>query len=152
MIMLIGFLSYQWIFQKDSSSQYREDFAIGKHLSNISDLNERKYETSIILILDTNCKYCNESIDFYKKLEKSDYNKNTKQLVALFAQNLDVVSKYGKENEFTVRSIASVDFIGLKVGITPTIVVINTKRKIIKSWFGKLKSEQEQEIINLLEN
>jgi hypothetical protein len=150
-ISLIAFLGYKWAFPPTQQSSYKENFAEGRTLAEIPTLNEDKFEKSVILILNTDCKYCNASLDFYKKLSSVRYNANSRQLTALFLQSEEVVKKYVKDKDFPIRTISAVDFGKLGVGLTPTIVVVDQQRRVTKSWFGQLKSEQEQEVVNSLE-
>lgn len=150
-VSLIAFFGYRWAFPQNQQNNYKEDFAEGKTLAEVPNLNEDSYEKSVILILNTDCKYCNASMGFYKKLASVKYDTQSKQLVALFLQPQEVVNKYVNEKGFPVRSISSASFEKLKVGLTPTIVVVNNRRQIIKSWFGQLEVNQEGEVIDLLE-
>jgi len=150
-VSLIAFFGYRWTFPQNQQSNYEEDFAEGKTLAEVPNLNEGKYEKSVILILNTDCKYCNASMDFYKKLANTKYNAESGQLAALFSQPKEIVDKYVKDKNFPIRTIPGANFEKLKVGLTPTVVVIDKKRQIIKSWFGQLKTEQEQEVIGNLE-
>lgn len=149
-VALISFFTYRWLapVQQDS---YKKYFAEGQILGEVPYLNEDKYGKSVVLMLNTGCRFCNESLDFYKKLADSKYDTNSRQLVALFSQPEGVVSEYAKKNDFQIRSIPSADFQKLNIGLTPTILVIDQKRKIIKSWFGKLNAEQETEVFDILE-
>ncbi len=150
-VSLIAFFGYRWISPQSQQSNYKEDFAEGKTLAEVPNLNEANYEKSVILILNTDCKYCNASLDFYRKLSNTKYDVNSRQLTALFLQPEEIVNKYVKDKGFPIRVIPGADFEKLKIGLTPTIVIIDRQRRIIKSWFGQLKAEQEQEVINNLE-
>ncbi|MGI8467250.1 MAG: peroxiredoxin family protein [Pyrinomonadaceae bacterium] len=151
LVALIGFFGYRWFVPQTRQSNYKEDFAEGKTLAEVPNLDEGNYEKSIILILNTDCKYCNASVDFYKRLANTKYDTNSKQLVALFLQPKEIVDKYISEKAFPIRSISSVSFEKLKAGVTPTIVAIDKQRRIIRAWFGKLPPDKEQEVLDVLE-
>lgn len=149
-VSIIAFFGYRWAFPQNQQSNYKEYFAEGKTLAEVPNLSEGKYEKSFILILNTDCKYCNASMDFYKKLANTKYDTESNQLLALFLQPEEIVDKYVKDKSFLIRSIPSANFEKLNVGLTPTIVVVNRQRQIIKSWFGQLPADKEQEVIDFL--
>lgn len=151
-IALIGFFGYRWFSPQIQQSNPEEEFAEGKFLAEVPNLNESNFERSIVLILNADCKYCEASLDFYKRLANSKYDAKSKQLTALFLQPEEFVNKYVKDKNLSIRAIPGANFEKLKVGLTPTIVVVDRQRQIIKSWFGKLEPDKEQEVINILEN
>lgn len=151
-VALIGFFGHHWFFSQIQQSNPDEEFAEGKFLAEVPNLNENNFEKSMVIILNADCKYCEESLDFYKRLANSKYDAKSRQLTALFLQPEEFVTKYVKDKEFSIRAIPDANFKELKVGLTPTIVAIDRQRQIIKSWFGKLEPDKEQEVIAILEN
>lgn len=149
-VSLVGFLGYRLLQPRADS--YKEEFAAGKLFGRVDDLREDRFEKSVILILNTECKFCGESVGFYNRLVQSGFNSESRQVVSLFLQPEEIVTSYVEDNNLLTRNIPSASFTQLRVGATPTVVIINNKRIIERAWFGRLDPEQEQEVMNVLKN
>lgn len=149
-VSLLGFFGYRMLQPKADS--YKEEFAAGKSFEPVDGLREDKFEKSVILILNTECKFCDESVGFYNRLSQSGFNGDSRQVVALFLQSEEIVNQYVLDHNLLTRNIPSASFSKRRVGATPTVVLIDGNRVVEKAWFGRLKPEQEQEVINALRN
>lgn len=103
---------------------------------------------TLILVLQTGCRFCNDSIPFYKQVIESMKDKNVK-LVAVFPtgengtaylNNLGIV-------DIDVKHLPLAD---LQVRGTPTLILTNGSGEITKFWVGKLPPDKEAEVIDNL--
>lgn len=107
-------------------------------------------DKNLILALKKGCKYCTESASFYQKLAAAAGEKNV-SLMAVFPHSAEEGQAYLKELNVPVAENKKADFATLGVGGTPTILLVNKEGEIQKYWVGKLKPEQETEVLNSLQ-
>jgi thioredoxin-related protein len=148
--LLLGFVLIQKHILKESSANFpaRMQPTVGS-IVNLQGIDWSKHQKTLILALRTDCKYCNESAPFYKRVIDAARTANI-NLIAVFPTSKEEsathLQKLGLEN-LDVRQ-ASLDT--LKVGGTPTLILTNSKGEITKSWLGKLPPDKESEVINQL--
>lgn len=83
--LLLGAVIIQKYFLSSYSQPERVQPKIGAQM-NLPDVSWAGQPKTLILALQTNCHFCNESAPFYKRLVESVKNKNVK-LVAVFPNN-----------------------------------------------------------------
>jgi len=105
---------------------------------------------TLLLVMNTECHYCNESLPFYKKLAFSATTDRRTNIVALFPNSQMTVSEYAQKNDLNFQTLSSPDFqLGKMLG-TPTLILTNTKGEILDFWVGKLSEESEQEVMKAI--
>lgn len=116
---------------------------------NVSDVDWSNQPKTLLLVLQADCRFCNDSAPFYKQIIESVKSKNIR-LVAVFptdvAKSSDHLNKLGLTNmEVKQSSLGS-----LQVSGTPTLIITNDKGEITDYWVGKLPPDKETEVINKL--
>lgn len=115
-------------------------------LPNFTWPQERK---TLILVLKAGCRFCDESMPFYRRILKMGNESNVK-LVAVFPTGVEegtsYLSKYGIA-DIEVRQMPLKD---LHVRGTPTLILTNEFGEVANFWVGRLPQEKEDEVINLL--
>lgn len=106
---------------------------------------DKNYKT-LVLYVSNGCKFCTDSMPFYRTLA-NESTKNNTAVVIVSPDSEMATKKYLNENR--VKSVevrqASLSYIG--VPGTPTILLVDKSGKIERSWIGKLKPETEKEVI-----
>ena len=91
---------------------------------------------TLLLIMNIECHYCNESVPFYKKLATFTNTARRTKMVALFPNSPTAVSEYTQQNELSFQTLSSPDFeLGKMLG-TPTLILTNTKGRSSISGLG----------------
>lgn len=121
---------------------------IGKQM-NLSDVDWADQPKTLILALQTNCHFCNESAPFYKRLVESIRNKNVK-LVAVFPGNIEESKAHLNELGLTNLEVKQSPLANMQVSGTPTLILTNDKGEVINVWVGKLSPDKETEVISKL--
>jgi thiol-disulfide isomerase/thioredoxin len=105
---------------------------------------------TLLLLMNTDCRYCKESLPFFEKLamsnNKTQVAKQTK-IAAIFPNFLTQVREYVEQNELDFQTISSPDFPLVKMLGTPTLILTNSRGEILDFWIGKLSDESEQEVL-----
>lgn len=147
-ILLIGFIAKKHILSFPATQHERIHPTIGSKV-NLPDVSFSNQPKTLILALQTGCRFCNESAPFYKHIIESVRGKNLK-LVAAFPTSIEESAAHlrdlGLDNVDVRRSPLDV----IKVGGTPTLILVNEKGEVTDFWVGKLTPDKETEVIDKL--
>lgn len=146
-LLLVGVIVQKYFFAKPG--QLPPEGAkptIGK-LVNLPNENWSAQPKTVVLALQTNCHFCNESAPFYKHLVETVKDKNIK-IVAVFPQTVEEstahLNRLGVSGvEVKQAPISTIDASG-----TPTLILTNQKGEVTNYWVGKLTPSEEAEVIN----
>jgi hypothetical protein len=121
---------------------------IGSSIS-LAGVNWAGKPKTLILALQTQCRFCNESAPFYKRLIESAQAKHVR-LIAVFPTSAEAGSKHLRELGLAIEEVKQSPLSSLQVGGTPTLILANDKGEIAKFWVGKLNSDQEAKLLTEL--
>ena len=107
-----------------------------------------KSRKTLLLVLSTTCKYCNESAPFYQQLATRKGSRDDIRIVAVLPQKPDEARKYLGDHGITVDQIRQSAPGAVYVKGTPTLIMVDSTGSIIESWMGKLPPEKEAEVLN----
>ena len=137
-------LIHKYIF---SSSNPPEPIKTTNKQITLSDINWSEQSKTLIVALDINCRFCNESAPFYKHLIESVKGKNVKLIAVLpsdIQESRTHLNKLGLV-DIEVKQAALDD---LQVNGTPTLLLVNDKGEVTNYWVGKLPLNKQAEVIN----
>lgn len=121
---------------------------IGSQMS-APDVDWSQQPKTLILALQTGCRFCNESAPFYKRIIETVKNKNVK-LVAVFPTEIEESAKHLKELGLTNMEVKRSSLKSLQAGGTPTLILTDNTGKITDYWVGQLSPDKETEVLNKL--
>jgi thioredoxin-related protein len=104
---------------------------------------------TLLVVLQKSCKYCAESMPFYKTLMQEARAKGVK-MIAVLPGPFEESSIYLKDNGLMLQDIRQAELGSVNVRGTPTLILVNDKGEVSNSWVGKLPSEKEKEVISQL--
>ena len=116
---------------------------------NAPDINWSQQPKTLVLALQTGCRFCNESAPFYKRIIETVKNKNIK-LVAVFPTEIEESAKHLEELGLTNIEVKRSSLGSLQVSGTPTLILTNNKGEITDYWVGKLPPDKETEVLDKL--
>ncbi|HEX8288017.1 MAG TPA: hypothetical protein VF556_08480 [Pyrinomonadaceae bacterium] len=126
LMVLFGVFAYKFLFQqKQDHSGLRK----GAILSNLEGVDVKSHEKTLLLALSTECSYCTQSLEFYKKLVGS-INQDSKklQVLALFSQSPTQVDNYLLKHQFSgISTISNVNYQQLEIPVTPSIILLDRR-------------------------
>lgn len=106
---------------------------------------------TLVLALSSECRFCAESMPFYRRLTARAGEANL-DIVVLMPQEASVARDYlathGLDGS-TIRSVARLDH-STGVPAVPAIVAVGANGLVRDLWLGRLGSEQEQEVLGRL--
>jgi predicted DCC family thiol-disulfide oxidoreductase YuxK len=105
-------------------------------------------EQTLVLWLNTKCKYCEESAELYRRLGE---RRHRTRLVIVGSEPIDELRRYVTERRFAVDSVLSIPSGRTKLSATPTILLISQDRTVRRVWMGKIvKPEDEQALFSMI--
>ena len=122
--------------------------AVGEKLALPTALRSES-ERTVVLALSTTCHFCTDSVPFYRRLVAEATVTKT-PVIAVFPQSSADVSSYLKLHELDGARTGS--GIKLKIGGTPTLIVLNRDGIVTNVWQGKLPPQAEEEVISQLKS
>lgn len=119
---------------------------IGKRLS-INEIDWSKNQQTLVLVLQKDCRFCNESMPFYQRLAKEFSNQTKTHLVAVFPDNLEESKQYLKENKVEINDVLQASLNSVGVRGTPTLLLIDNNGIVQEQWIGKQPPAKEESVI-----
>ena len=112
-----------------------------------SNIDWSKNEKNLVLVLSTQCKYCQESSDFYRRLTERASSVASLRTIAILPQSLEESTKYLSEKNITVNDVLKGNPSDLLVRGTPTLILVDKSGTALDVWVGKLPPEKEAEVL-----
>lgn len=136
-------------FNHYQKTQVQAGLQRGQKLDRLPVATKNNAAQTLLVVMNTTCHYCSESIPFYNQLVETQHNtNNTTAIIAVFPNSENEVKEYVRQNQLNITTIAaSIDFKALHVAGTPTIILIDNSGKIRDFWVGKLSKDEEQQVI-----
>ncbi len=146
--VLLGTVLIQKYLLRKPTESVRVQPVTGSKI-NLSDVNWANQRKTLILALQTQCHFCNESAPFYKRLVQAIQGKNVK-LLAVFPTGIEESTAHLKDLGLTGFEVKRSTLESLQASGTPTLILTDDKGEVTNFWVGKLPPEKEEEVINKL--
>jgi thioredoxin-related protein len=120
--------------------------AAGSKIS-LRDIDWEKNGQTLLLVMDTECSYCAASAPFYQQIVRENAQKRKVQLIAVLPQDVANSKQYLNHLGVPIDEVrqSALDPLGVKG--TPTLILINDKAEVVRSWPGKLTPEEEKDVL-----
>lgn len=148
-VLLIGVIGQKYLFSSKAINQKARPQPIVGSMLNVPDVDFSSQPKTLVLALQTGCRFCNESASFYKRIIENARNKNIK-LVAVLPTDVEESKAHLNELGLTNLEVKRAPLENIQVGGTPTLILTNEKGEITDFWIGKLPLNKETEVINKL--
>jgi thioredoxin-related protein len=121
------------------------------HIGEIKDLDFEGAPRTLVLVLSTGCKYCAQSVPFYRTLASMRGNLTGRtQVIAVFPEDEAGVKKFLGKSELEMDFRPGIDLGKLGVSSTPTLILFDSGKKILNSWVGTLSNEEQAEVVKTI--
>ncbi len=114
----------------------------------ISGVNWARNNQTLLLVLREGCHFCSDSAGFYQRLVKAHGAKASTKFVAILPGNVADSRNYLNRLGVPVDDIRQAQLGAVGVRGTPTLLMINDKGMITKSWVGRLPTDKEAEVFS----
>jgi hypothetical protein len=102
---------------------------------------------TLVMALQTGCHFCTESAPFYREILKAFEGKQNVEALGAFPQPEPDARKYLREHGLSLDKVVEVKPGTLKIGGTPTLLLISHKGIVERVWLGKLPPKVEREVL-----
>jgi thioredoxin-related protein len=147
--LILGFVLVKRFILNDSAPLPKQNIEIGSKVD-LSMIDWAKNKNTLLLVLSKDCRYCTDSIPFYKKLNQETAQSEKVKLVAVFPQDVSTAKEYLQSHGLNLNDVHQVSVNDVGVQGTPTMLLINDKGEVAGTWFGKLFEPDENKVIERL--
>jgi len=119
--------------------------AVAKILPAVLDKN-------LIVAISVSCPYCKRSRGLYTSLLASRRKSDAAQILFAFPKGTsdESIRAFWGSSDVPNAAIVKADFDGCGIGATPTVLLLNGKREILRRWVGALTPGQEKDVLGSL--
>lgn len=134
-------------------------FHVGERLPEIEGLDFRKAQQTLLLVVASNCRFCVESMPFYRKLitavtarhrmhSNADASTGLRdaQIVGLSTDESEVLRSYFDRHDVDPETLVSMPRGLLKLEGTPTLILADSSGVIKDVWLGRLDARGEADV------
>ncbi len=144
-ILLGYFLIQKFFFQQNPKPQPPTEIAKGTKMS-LPDVDWQLNQKTLLIVLQKSCKFCTESMPFYKILIEKAKEKGIK-LIAVLPGSREESLQYLRGNGVEIQEIRQAELNSVNVRGTPTLILVNEKGEVSNSWVGRLPNEKATEVM-----
>ena len=115
----------------------------GAELFNLENSN-----AVVVLALSSRCRYCTESMPFYRTLLALPSVADQRLQVSVGSMDdTSTMQAYLGRHGISVKQVVPLVDAGLRVRSTPTVILANSEGKVVQSWEGLLDADKQREVI-----
>lgn len=133
---------------KVGQPQRRAD-PVGQKIS-LQGVDFSKSTQTLLLFLNTQCRYCQKSEPFYRRIRTEVTDHQQLRLIAVFPQSPEKSKKYLDDAGITLDDVRQLVPGDLVVKGTPTLLLVNREGIATKEWVGFLSPPEESDVVLLL--
>jgi hypothetical protein len=115
----------------------------------IENVSYDKAESTLVLALNTQCKFCRESLPFYRKLLST--HSPTTQIAIIFPNPDKEVLEFVDEAKLPAPAVGGQDFSKFQIDGTPTLVLVGRNGKVQDLWAGELTAAREKQVLSAIQ-
>jgi hypothetical protein len=116
-------------------------YAAGDDFPALQGIDFSASRATLLLFVRDGCKFCSASAGFYRTILNRPHRV---QVAALSFDAEDKLRHYLEANNLYPDHAISADKATLRLGPTPTLLLISPKRKVERVWVGQLPSAAEE--------
>jgi hypothetical protein len=101
-----------------------------------------------ILFLQTDCRYCNDSMEFYRALVQRSRTTHAKaKVIVISGEPSSTVAKHLSNYGISVDVVVCAPPYHYGISGTPTLVHIDSGGRVVSSYSGRLREKEEEEVL-----
>ena len=99
---------------------------------------------TLVLWLHSKCRYCEESIDFYKRIAGGSAKP---RLILMGRESTRVLADYASRHKLNVDHVMHVVRNDVRLTGTPTLVLVDASGVVRRVWMGRLSLREELSVL-----
>jgi hypothetical protein len=109
----------------------------------ITGISYASHEQSLLLFLSTTCRYCEDSVPFYNKLQGVALRSNDKwNVIGMFSQPGGLVTEFKARVNLEAKVVPGVEFRRFGVKSTPTVLLVDRQGVVKRVWVGASRASE----------
>lgn len=123
-------------------------YAVGDSLAGVSEVGQLRPARTLLLYVSSSCHFCSASMPFYRRLAAARQSaRGETRLVVLSRDPDEVLTGYLQDNSLTPDDVVHVsETSNIKLRLTPTLVLLDQDRSVLRIWVGQLSSVAEEDV------
>jgi hypothetical protein len=109
-----------------------------------------KSDKTLLLVIRSTCKFCTESMPFYKDLAGGWASTSNVRIVAVSPDDIPVSEAYLGQYAVKLTDVIKIPLSALKVRGTPTAILVDRSGVIKQMWPGLLDEIRQKEVIRAI--
>jgi hypothetical protein len=124
---------------------------VGDQLARLPAYDWKAHEHTLVLALRNGCRFCEESIPFYRRLaELEKSNHIDAHLIAVFPDDPAAVRQLLETQRLAVEAFPGIELTQLKVDGTPTLILVDRQGRVSKVWIGELEAAGQADVVKVI--
>lgn len=115
----------------------------------LPEVDWKRGELTVVLVLNEKCKYCSESGEFYRRLTE-EARDNQVPVVAALPGEVSDSHRYLTSLGLSVPEVKRASHQSIGAPGTPTLILVNGEGVIVDAWVGKLPASEEASVLERL--
>jgi hypothetical protein len=145
-IFFCALAGYTVIAQR-SAREAQRPYHRGDQFDAVRGLETRGPSPTLLLVIRSTCRFCNESVPFYRRLLDESAKRRVRAVALMFDQP-EAGTAYIARTGLHVQQVVAVDGSQLTgIAGTPTLILLAKSGVVVNSWVGKLTADTETEVI-----
>lgn len=107
-------------------------------------------DKNLVFAISTKCRFCTESIPFYRTLLERRAKNDSVRFIAVLPQPVEEAKVFFDSKKLYFDSVNNGRLDSISVVGTPTLLLIDNKGTVINSWVGKLTPEREADVFRMV--
>jgi hypothetical protein len=117
----------------------------------LPEVDWARNQHTLLLVLATNCHFCSESAPFYQRLVQAVGGRGDLHLIAVLPQGVAEGQQYLSRMGVPISDVRQAEPSTFGVRGTPTLLLVDGAGTVTQVWVGKLRPEQEAEVLQRLQ-
>jgi len=112
----------------------------------LSGVNWEKNGSTLLMVLQEGCRYCEESAPFYHRLHDQRSGSQPRMVAVIPGEKAETV-RYLTDHGVLADDVINTSLDDVKVAATPTLLLVDQSGYVKNAWVGKLDESREKEVI-----
>jgi thioredoxin-related protein len=127
----------------------QEGVAAGDTVAQLGHYKWFDHHQTLLVVLSQGCKFCENSLPFYRQLAKLEMEQNLQtHVLGVFPESAPAVTEYCERNALRFETLFGIDAASLNASGTPTLILVNVKGQVLRAWVGQLSEARQSEVLN----
>jgi len=126
-------------------------YEIGDTLSDVQELKPFKGDRTLLLFLNSSCRFCTESMPFYRRMMTTHRGERAERVtvVVVGRQPIDTMREYLNQHDVFVETIIAIEEgSNFRQHVTPSLILVDPSQRIRQLWRGKLDLPAQEVVIS----